>query len=336
MSWEWDETTLAALGRFLDARDLRQGAPAPRRIGDGHSNLTYLIAVTGRHAVLRRPPPPPLPKGANDVLREARVLKALEGHGVPVPRVLAVAEAGEVLDVPFYVMEHVPGHVMTDRLAASYDGVRDGRDVAFALAAGLARLHEVDWRAAGLADFGNPKDFNARHLKRLEGLMNLRDGAPPAFLTEMAAFLKSTAPPESGATIVHNDYRLGNVIWSQASPPRLLAILDWELATIGDPLLDLGYAACCYPAAGEALNPTQELSAAMLADGFPTREAFVAHYAEASGRDVSRLPWYGAMAAWKLAVLYDYQHGLARDAYYEDPTQAPRFIATAERFARDI
>jgi aminoglycoside phosphotransferase (APT) family kinase protein len=336
MSWQWEKPTLEALGRFLENQGMREGSPQPRRIGDGHSNLTYLIRVKGGNAVLRRPPPPPVPKGANDVVREARVLKALERHDVPVPRVLAVAQAGEVFDVPFYIMQHVPGAIMTDRLSPAFIASRDGRAIAFGLADGLAKLHAVDWRAAGLDDFGQPKDFNARHLKRLEGLMNLRDGAPPAWLTDMAAQLKSTVPPESGDAIVHNDFRLGNVIWSEASLPKLLAILDWELATIGDPLLDLGYAACCYPAPGEELNPTQELSAAMLADGFPSREEFVARYAQATGRDVSRLPWYAAMAAWKLAVLYDYQHRLARDAYYEDATQAPRFIATAEHFARDI
>ena len=336
MSWDWDDTTLAALERFLGAKGLFGGAPAPRRIGDGHSNLTYLIHVKNGEAVLRRPPPPPVPKGANDVEREARVLAALEGHDVPVPRVLAVASAGEVLDVPFYIMQHVPGAIMTDRLAPAFDSGRDGRAIAFGLVDGLVRLHAVDWRAAGLEDFGRPKDFNARHLSRLEGLMKLRDGAPPAWLTDMAAHLKSTVPAESGEAIVHNDFRLGNVIWSQGSPPKLLAILDWELATIGDPLFDLGYAACCYPMPGEELNPTQELSAAMLGQGFPSREEFVARYAEATGGDVSRLPWYAAMAAWKLAVLYDYQHRLARDAYYEDATQAPRFIATAERFAREI
>lgn len=334
MSWHWDETTLAALGRFLDREGLRDSQPEPRRIGDGHSNLTYLIRVKGGHAVLRRPPPPPVPKGANDVVREAKVLKALEGHDVPVPGVLALAQVGEVLDVPFYIMQHVPGPIMTDRLAPAFTAARDGRAIAFGLADALAKLHAVDWRAAGLEDFGQPKDFNVRHLKRLEGLMNLRDGAPPAWLTDMAAHLKSTVPPESGDAIVHNDFRLGNVIWSDASPPKLLAILDWELATIGDPLLDLGYAACCYPVPGEEMNPTQELSAAMLAEGFPSREEFVARYAEATGRDVSRLSWYATMAAWKLAVLYEYQHRLARDAYYEDATQGPRFIATAERFAK--
>lgn len=336
MSWDWDSATLAALEDFLRQRDLLDGAPQPRRIGDGHSNLTYLIQIRGGNAVLRRPPPPPVPKGANDVLREARVLTALEGHGVPVPRVLAVAQVGDVLDVPFYLMDHVPGQIMTDRLAPGLNGARDGDAIAFGLADGLAKLHAVDWRAVGLDGFGNPADFNARHLKRLEGLMNLRDGAPPAWLSDIAAQLRATVPAESGDAIVHNDFRLGNVIWSDEPRPRLLAILDWELATIGDPLLDLGYAICCHPVRGEPMNPTQELSAAMLAEGFPSREAVIARYAEATGRDVARLPWYAAMAAWKLAVLYDYQHRLGRDAYYEDATQAPRFIASAERFARDI
>jgi len=336
MSWEWDDTSLAALDGFLNLQGLRDGAPRPRRIGDGHSNLTYLIDVRGGSAVLRRPPPPPIPKGANDVLREARVLSALDGQAVPTPRVLAIAQAGAVLDVPFYVMDHVPGHIMTDTLPPAFDAARDGRAIAFGLAEGLAALHAVDWRACGLEDFGQPKDFNARHLKRLEGLMNLRDDAPPAWLSDMAAHLRSTAPEESGAAIVHNDFRLGNVIWSDPSSPRLLAILDWELATIGDPLLDLGYAACCYPVLGKPLNPTQELSTAMLGEGFPSREEFVERYAQVTARDVSRLGWYAAMAAWKLAVLYDYQHRQARDAYYGDSTQAPRFIASAEMFARQI
>lgn len=336
MIWDWDAEALAALDGFLEAHGLRDGEPTPRRIGDGHSNLTYLVRLRGGNAVLRRPPPPPVPKGANDVLREAQVLKALEGHDVPVPRVLAVAQVGEVIDVPFYLMEHVPGHIMTNELVPAFDARRDGEAIVAGMAEGLAKLHAFDWRAAGLEGFGQPRDFMARHLKRFEGLMNMRDEPPPAWLAEMASRLRQTIPPEAGDAIVHNDFRLGNVIWSQNAPPRLLAILDWELATIGDPLFDLGYTVCCYPVRGEQMNPTQELSAAMLAEGFPPQEDLVARYAAATGRDVSQLGWYAAMAAWKLAVLYDYQHRLGRDAYYADATQAPRFIASAERFLNDI
>lgn len=334
MSWSWDDTTLAALERFLGAHDLLDGAPEPRPIGDGHSNLTYLIRVKGGNAVLRRPPPPPIPKGANDVLREAQVLTALAQTDVPTPEVFAVAQAGDVLDVPFYIMAHKPGHVITDTLVDPF-GAGDQTIMAHAMIDGLAALHAVDWRACGLEGYGRPENFNARHLKRLEGLMNLNDH-PPAYLTDMATWLHDRVPPESGDAIVHNDYRLGNVIWAPETPPRLVAVLDWELATIGDPLLDLGYTICCYPEPGEVLNPTQELSAAFLQGPAPTRHDLVERYAEKSGRDVSGLAWYAAMAAWKLAVLYDYQHRLAADPYYEDATQAPRFIDSAQTFATGV
>lgn len=333
MIWEWTAPTLAALTGFLTRHDLAGAAPQPRRIGDGHSNLTYLIAVKGGHAVLRRPPPPPIPKGANDVLREAQVLGALAGRGVPAPRVLAIALPGEVLDVPFYVMEHVPGAVVTDTLPAGFDPARDAPAMARGLVDALARLHAVDWRAAGLADFGRPEDFNARHLARLRGLMELRDGPVPAALGDMARELAARIPTESGAAILHNDFRIGNMIWSGAPPPRLLAILDWELATLGDPLFDLGYLICCHPAQGVALNPTQELSRVLLAPGVPDAAELAAQYAAATARDITNLGWYAALAAWKLAVLYDYQHRIGRDAYYADPTQVSRFLASAERFA---
>jgi aminoglycoside phosphotransferase (APT) family kinase protein len=330
-NWEWDQVTLSALNSFLDAQGLAGGPPEPRRIGDGHSNLTYLIKVREGHAVLRRPPPPPIPKGANDVLREARVMAALQDQDVPVPKIYAVAQAGAVLDVPFYIMEHVPGPIITDTLPDIFKSEQDGETMVFSLIRGLASLHAVDWRACGLEGFGRPENFNARHLKRLEGLMQ-HGGAPTPALVEMAEYLRAHIPPESGASIIHNDYRLGNVIWAPEAPPRLMAILDWELATIGDPLLDLGYMAACYPIPDTGLTPTQELSAAFLAPGFPSLQELFAEYARLSGRDLSNLAWYAAMASWKLAVLYDYQHKQARDSYYEDATQAPRFLSAAERF----
>lgn len=332
MNWSWDEATLSALETYLRNAGLHGGAPDPRPIGDGHSNLTYLIRVRGGQAVLRRPPPPPLPRGANDVLREAQVLRALQDSPVPTPRILAVAEAGTVLDVPFYVMEHVPGPVVSTAMPAPFQPERDAPAMAFELVDALARLHAVDWRACGLEKFGRPENFNARHLSRLRALMEQREGAVPGFLADMAAALEADIPAESGAAIVHLDFRLGNVIWTPEAPPKLLAVLDWELATIGDPLLDLGYLICCHPQPGEVLTATQELSTALLAPGAPGRASLAARYGAVTGHDVTRLGWYAAMAAWKLAVMFDYQHRLARDPFYADATQAPRFIAQAEHF----
>jgi aminoglycoside phosphotransferase (APT) family kinase protein len=332
MTWSWSDDTLAALEGFLRNAGLHDGAPDPRPIGDGHSNLTYLIRVRGGRAVLRRPPPPPLPRGANDVLREARVLRALQNSPVPTPRILAVAEAGAVLDVPLYIMEHVPGPVVSTTMPAPFRPERDAPAMAFELVDAMAQLHAVDWRASGLDDFGRPENFNARHLSRLRAVMERREGAVPAFLADTATALEGNVPAESGAAIVHLDFRLGNVIWAPDAPPKLLAVLDWELATIGDPLLDLGYLICCHPEPGEALNPTQELSTALLAPGAPGRAELATHYAVATGRNVEGLSWYAAMAAWKLAVLFEYQHRLGRDPYYADATQAPRFIVQAKRF----
>jgi aminoglycoside phosphotransferase (APT) family kinase protein len=326
----WTDDSLGAVRRFLKERGLIAGKETPRRIGDGHSNLTYLIG----DVVLRRPPPPPLPPGANDVLREARILTALEPSGLPAPRVLAVAKAGEVLDVPFYVMTHVAGHVITERLPARFDDPASRRDIAFELVDRLADLHAVDWRAAGLGDFGRPEGFNARHLRRIESLMRLGQTGPlpPAFEAALD-WLGAHVPPESGAAIFHGDFRIGNVIFADETPPRLAAILDWELATIGDPLLDLGYLVSCHPGPGEVPTPTQDLSLALSGEGAPTRAALIERYAARSGRDVSGLDWHAAFAAWKTGVLYEYSRRQGRDAYYADPDKPLRFMAAANRFA---
>jgi len=333
MSWDWNDDALSAVTIFLKDRRLFRTRPVPRRIGDGHSNLTYLMSDGERGVVLRRPPPPPLPKGANDVLREAKVLCALDGTGVPVPKILAVCEAGEILDVPFYVMQYVPGIVITDTLPAIFGEPADRKVLAHALVDCLADLHAVDWQACGLSDFGRPDGFNARHLKRIESVMNARQGAVPNMFTDMLKWLRNNIPTESGATIVHNDFRIGNVMWAAHAPPKLLAILDWELATIGDPLLDVGYMAVCYPQRGEPLTPTQEMSAALMERGFPSRSEIFDRYAARSGRDLSGLGWYAAMAAWKLAVLFDFSHQRGQDAFYADANKSVRFIEAANSFA---
>jgi aminoglycoside phosphotransferase (APT) family kinase protein len=337
MNWHWSDDALNAVATFLKDRRLLQGRPVPRRIGEGHSNLTYLMSDGQRGVVLRRPPPPPLPKGANDVLREAKIIGALHGTGVPVPKLLAVSEAGEVLDVPFYVMEYVPGVVITVSLPALFNEPTDRRTLAHAFVDCLADLHAVDWQACGLSDFGRPDGFNARHLRRIEGVMNAREGRVPDMFVDMLEWLQTNIPAESGATIVHNDFRIGNIMWAARTPPQLLAILDWELATIGDPLLDVGYMAVCYPERGELMTPTQELSAALLESGFPSRSEIFDRYAARSGRNLSGLGWYAAMAAWKMAVLFDFSHQRGQDPFYTDPMKSVRFIEAARSFAgRDI
>ncbi len=286
---------------------------------------------------MRRPPPPPLPPGAHDVLREATLIRALAGSAVPVPDVLATAEAGEVLDAPCYVMNFVPGPIVTIATPAALSSPADRRRIGEALIDTLVCLHAVDWRAAGLAGLGRPDGFNARHLRRMGGLVADGDGRPPPEFATITAWLGDHVPPESGASIVHNDYRIGNVILAPDPPGRIAAVLDWELATIGDPLFDLGYFLASCPVPGEPYTPTGQLGTAVLEPGYPRRDELAHRYAAATGRDLANLSWYSTLALWKLAVLYEYgrrraasSHG---DPYYGNPALVRSFLDAAHRAA---
>jgi aminoglycoside phosphotransferase (APT) family kinase protein len=320
-SWDWTPETLARLQRFLTDCGLCDGPLRTKAIGDGHSNLTYLVTDGTREVVVRRPPPPPVPPGGHDVLREAKLISAIYGTGVPVPEVLAIGQAGEVLDVPFYVMSYVVGSIATDATPPGLEGTA----IAFAMVDTLKALHAVDWRARGLEGFGRPEGFNARHLRRMAGLVEEHfEPFAPGF-----EWLSEHVPPESGEAILHGDFRLGNLMLGPDGPGRIAAVLDWELATIGDPLLDVGYFLASYPEPGEPRTPTQDLGAASTGPGWPTRAQLAQRY----GVEESRLRWYSAMAAWKLAVLYEYARRRAEDAYYADPMLVQRFLAHAHHEA---
>ncbi|HEY2694745.1 MAG TPA: phosphotransferase family protein [Pseudonocardiaceae bacterium] len=337
MSWSWTPDTLGALSRFLAERGLAQGTITTKRIGDGHSNLTFLLSAGDRRLVLRRPPPPPTPPGAHDMLREARLIHALRDSAVPVPEVLATAAAGEILDVPCYLMSFAEGPVVTHLTPAPLDTSATRRQIAEAMVDTLADLHEVDWRAAGLAALGRPEGFNARHLARMARLVADDDGDPPRHFAPIQHWLAAHVPAESGGTIVHNDYRIGNVVLAPRPPGRIVAVLDWELATLGDPLFDVGYFLASVPEPGEPRTPTAELGTAMLEDGYPSRAELAQRYRRRTGRELTELPWYTALALWKLAVLYEYGRRRAvrgvGDDYYADPALVRSFLAAAHRAA---
>jgi aminoglycoside phosphotransferase (APT) family kinase protein len=311
-----------ALEGFLRDRGLCAGSLTATPIGDGHSNLTDLVSDGRTRVIVRRPPPPPVPPGANDVLREARIVAALAGTGVPVPEVLATAVAGEVVDSPFAVTSYVAGPVVTAATPPALASCR--REIGESLVDTLAALHAVDRQAAGLGDLGRPEGFNLRHLRRIRGLVVDETAFAP-----VQAWLERNAPPESGVAILHNDYRLGNVILGAEPPGRVVAVLDWELATVGDPLFDVGYLLASYPEPGEPLVPTAALGAAVLEEGWPTRAELAARYAAATGRDLSGLAWYTVLALWKLAVLFDHSRRRGTDPYYDDPVLVRSFLDAA-------
>ena len=336
MVWDWTPETLERLAVFLKEHDLLDGELTTSRIGDGHSNLTFLVSDGTRSVVVRRPPPPPTPPGAHDMLREARLVSALAGSDVPVATVLATAQPDEVIDVGFYVMSFAAGPVITTATPPPLDCPDSRRVLGEALIDTLADLHAVDWQAAGLDDMGKPAGFNSRHLRRMAALVADPDGRPPSHFAQIDSWLNERVPEESGHTIVHNDYRIGNVVVAP-DEPRIQAVLDWELATLGDPLFDVGYFLASVPAPGEPLTPTAELGTAMLEDGYPSRADLTERYAARTGRDLSGLNWYTTLALWKLAVLYEYGHRRAKkgvgDPYYGDQSLVQSFLEAAHRTA---
>src|ERR1700760_3239614 len=209
--WSWSEPELQRLGSFLADRGLCGPTVTAQAIGDGHSNLTFLVSDGHSRMVVRRPPPPPLPPGAHDVLREAKLLTALSQTLVPAPGVLATAATGELLDVPVFVMDFVDGAVITNSTPAPDDDPRIRRRIGESLVDTLAELHNVAWREIGLGDFGKPDGFNARQLRRMQSLIAV-DGALPKPFAELHGWLHAHLPPESRVAIVHNDFRIGNMI----------------------------------------------------------------------------------------------------------------------------
>lgn len=335
MSWSFDPESLRALSGFLQRHGLGGDELAIRPIGDGHSNLTFRIDVGGRSLVLRRPPPPPLPPGSNDVLREAGFLSAVGPAGVPVPRVLATGQTGDLFDVPFYLMDMIDGVVLTDTLSDALQAEDAAATMAFALVAAMARLHKVDWRETTLAAKARPEAFNARHLRIFARMVQDEQGETLPDYAALQAWLAERVPEPSAATIIHNDLRLGNVMWHPQAPPRIAAILDWELATVGDPLLDLAYLACSIPRDGACHTPVQDLAAALISPRCPAPEDLVARYFSLAGTAATDISWYQALVNFKLATLYRYSRLAGHDVYFADESHEARFLAEAARYCRD-
>jgi aminoglycoside phosphotransferase (APT) family kinase protein len=307
---------LDPLVEFLAASGL--AAPAEldaAPIGEGHSNVTFALS-TG--VVLRRPPRGPLPPSAHDVLREARLLLALEPTPVRVPRVLAVCEDPAVIGAPFYVMERVDGAVITSSVPPKLDNPSERARIADELIDGLAELHAVDWRAIGLDGFGKPSGYLERQVRRFSGLWEHNRTREIEQVEQVGAWLAANLPVSPPATIVHGDYRLGNTIFSAHPPARLSAILDWEMATIGDPLADLGYLMIHWTQAGDAVVKFN-LQSVTVRPGFPTREELIARYQQRSGRSMRALGWYATLALWKAVVFMEGNYKRSVQGSTDDP-----------------
>jgi aminoglycoside phosphotransferase (APT) family kinase protein len=276
------------------------------RIGDGQSNLSYLVRdAVGRAVVLRRPPLGHLLPSAHDMAREYRILSALAAAGAAVPRTLALCEDAGVLGAPFYVMEYARGLIM--RSVATAEALSPAaRDVAGrSLATTLSDLHSVDLDAVGLGELRRPESLASRQLRRWTKQWHASKTRELPLIDELAERLRELVPPERETVLVHGDYRLDNVVFDASGAAR--AVLDWELATTGDPLADVGLMVVYWYELGRAARepgavfpePVTELS------GFPSAAQLAAAYAAACGRDLAALGVWVAFGYWKLAIIIE-------------------------------
>ncbi len=270
-------------------------------IAGGHSNLTFLVTdAAGRRTVLRRPPLGQVLASAHDMGREHRIIAALADTDIPVAPALGYVPDDSVNGAPFYVMDFVDGHVLRDRAAAEKLPLDARRNCGDSLVDVLARIHAVDVDAVGLGDLGRKEGYIERQLKRWYGQWEKSKTRELPAIDEVHRVLSSDVPEQGPAAIVHGDYRLDNCMVDDAGD--VIAVLDWELCTLGDPLADVGLLMVYWNEAGDQPGA---LGGATTADGMRTRQDLLDRYAEASGRDLSRVDYYVAFGYWKLACIVE-------------------------------
>jgi len=267
----------------------------------GHSNLTYLLTIGGTEYVLRRAPLGPVAPKAHDMVREARVLQAVHPHFPPAPRVHLICEDPTIIGAAFFLMQRRRGVILRDHMPAEVAAHQDyANRISRAFVDCLVQLHSVDVEKHGLIVLGKPEGFVARQVKGWSERWERARTEPSPEMDRVMTWLAQTIPPSGTPALVHNDFKLDNVMLDAATPDRIEAVLDWEMTTVGDPLCDLGLTLCYW---SSALVPGTTLQAVTTGPGWWTRDEFVAHYARKTGRDVSALPWHEVFGVFKLAVI---------------------------------
>jgi len=294
------------VGEFLRAAGLTDVDPSQLTVEQfpaGHSNLTYLLRAGGWEAVLRRPPLGPVAPRAHDMAREFHILERLHPSFGLAPRPYVLCEDATLIGAPFYVMERRRGLVLDQELPP--DWRRDlalHRAIAESLVQVLVELHQVDWQAAGLGEIGRPAGYMQRQVSGwIDRYVRARTDDVPEFELLSGWFL-AQLPESPPATVVHNDFKLNNVLLEVHDPRRVTAVLDWEMATVGDPLSDIA-SLLVYWTAPDEIELMGGLKSVTTEPGFPTRSEIRSMYARMSGRDLSGLDYYVAFAYFKIGVI---------------------------------
>jgi len=333
----WMRPRLAGLSTAVD------GPLTVLQFPNGSANLTYLLRLGGLELVLRRPPMGQIAPGAHDMKREYKVLSRLWQRFDRAPRAYLFCDEPAVLGADFFVMERRRGEVVREAIPESMRGhPAVGRRIAFALVDAMADLHALDASAAGLADLGRPEGFVERQVSGWAKRWTLSrfDDSPPS-MEEIHRRLASRLPAMSRVSIVHNDLKLDNCQFDPADPDRVVSIFDWDMTTLGDPLIDLGTLLNYWPDPADSEAMARGTRPGLARMGLPSRAEIVARYAARSGADMAAVPWWEAFALWKTVVVVQQLHRRWVRGESTDPRMAriadriPSMIAAARAVLDD-
>lgn len=285
-----------------------KGEPLQTRyLSGGTQNVIYELRRGDEVCVLRMPPPGAPPDRDKGILREWRIIEALDGSDVPHTRAVGMCADPVVLGRPFYLMGFVDGWSPMDQRTwpAPFDTDLEARaGLSYQLAEGIALLSKVDWQARGLHDLGRPDGFHERQVDRWTGFFERIKGRELDGLDAATDWLRSHRPIDFIPGLMHGDYQFANVMYRHGAPAKLAAIVDWEMGTVGDPKLDLAWMVQGWPSDNEAADSSSEMSYVDLR-GMPSRTEVINRYAEVSGRQVDDLDYYLVLAKWKLAIVLE-------------------------------
>lgn len=333
-----EELDPAALSRFLAGKIPKaENGVELEQFPGGHSNLTYLLRAGGEEYVLRRAPLGPVAPKAHDMAREYRVLEAIHPHFPPAPKVHLLCEDPGVIGAVFYLMERRRGVILRSAVPDGYEAHSEwGERVSLAFVDCLAALHGVDIERHGLIRLGKPDGYLERQVNGWsERWRRARTEANPG-MDAVIRYLNDRMPGSGPPTLVHNDYKLDNIMLDPEDPGRISAVLDWEMATVGDPLSDVGLTLCYWLQSGQ-----QPIGALPPASGWFTREQILNRYQERTGRDLSGIDWYEVLGIFKLAVIvqqiyYRYFQGQTHDERFKDFHLRVRALIGAARQKLEI
>ena len=301
----------------------------------GHSNLTYLLRCGGEEYVLRRPPLGPVAPKAHDMAREHRVLKAISSHFDLAPKVFLLCDDPSIAGAPFFVMERRRGVVLRREWPAHYRAGPDiFRRVSEAFTDCLIELHSVDIFRHGLDWLGRPEAFLERQAQGWATRWQRAKTEELPQMDQLGGWLAEHMPASGTATIVHNDYKLDNLILGSDDAAQITAVLDWEMATVGDPLVDLGVVLSYWPESSDSEPRREAVSPITTQPGFYSRRQLLERYGAGTGRDLSRIDYYEVFGLYKLAVVlqqiyYRYHTGQTRDPRFRDFPERVQGLADA-------